>query len=225
MCTPIRGCRRPATPQPRDRRERDRGERDDPAAHRLFMTVELVEHSVERREASGAIGTDDVIPNRARCECSDHADVRGRPGRARVSGRAPCRRRDAVARLEPAAARARAAPSSRATPSPSKRQPPSHMTTSRDRRCALSAATASVTRRPTLHVAVSVLADEDDRHRVERDPDEECSTHSAALRLDRDEREVERYHERRLDHDEIEAKRRQERDRSSGRVRRDPTMT
>ena len=36
------------------------------------------------------------------------------------------------------------------TPTPSRRQPHSQKTTSRDRQCAMSAATASVTRRPTL---------------------------------------------------------------------------
>ena len=57
-----------------------------------------------------------------------------------------------------------------------------------------------------LHVAVSVLADQDDRDGVERDADEQGTTHSESLGPGRDERQVERDHERRLDRDEVEAK-------------------
>ena len=58
------------------------------------------------------------------------------------------------------------------TPTPSTRHASSQWTTSRERRCASSAATVSVTR-ADLDVAVPVLADEDDRDRVQCDPDEQ----------------------------------------------------
>ena len=57
-----------------------------------------------------------------------------------------------------------------------------------------------------LNVTVAVLADQDDRHRIECDPHEEGAPNGASLGTGRDERQVERDDERRLDRDEIEAK-------------------
>ena len=73
---------------------------------------------------------------------------------------------------------------------------------------------------PDVDVAVSVLADEDDHHRVQCDPDEECAAHRGSGGADRNEREVERYDDGRLDEDQVHAKQRQERDvDASGRAR------
>ena len=62
-----------------------------------------------------------------------------------------------------------------------------------------------------VHVAVSVLADEDDRHRIEGNSNQESAANDVATRPGPNEGEVERHQERRLDEHEVEAQRGEER--------------
>jgi hypothetical protein len=60
---------------------------------------------------------------------------------------------------------------------------------------------------PDVHIAVAVLAHQNDHHRVQGDADQEGATHRGSLGSCQDQRDIERHHDRRLDEDEVHAKR------------------